>query len=170
MCNPTAIAAISVVSTGIRAFGVIQQTRAARAESRFKSQIASNNAEIANRNADQVLQKAEADILEKRRETQQRLGLQRAEIAAAGFQLGEGTTIDILGDTAALGEVDVLRIQQDADNQAENFRAQGVNFQTEAELGRLQRKNIGRAGKIGVATTLITGAERAGSLLAKKTP
>lgn len=170
MCTPAAFAAVSIVSTAIRVFGVFQQTRAASQEADFKTRIAQNNAQIAENNAQAVLRKADIDKEEKRRETRQRLGLQRAQIAAAGFQLGEGTTIDILGDTAALGELDVLRIDEDAANQAENFRAQGAGFQTEAELGRLSRKNIERGGKIKAAETLITGASRAGSLLAKKTP
>jgi hypothetical protein len=170
MCTPAAFAAISVVTTGIRIFGVLQQSRAASAQADFKTRIAQNNAQISENNAQAVEAKAEVDIEEKRRETRQRLSLQRTQIAAAGFQLGVGTGIDILGDTAALGELDVLRIDEDARNQAQNFRAQGANFQTEAELGRLSRKNIERAGKIKVAETLITGASRAGTLLSKKTP
>lgn len=168
MCNPTAIAAISVVATGLRAFGVIQQTRAATAQADFKTRIAQNNATIAANNADRVREKAEVDIQEKRRETRQRLGLQRAQIAAAGFDLGSATTFDILGDTAALGELDVLRIDEDAENRAANFEAQGAGFQTEAALGRLQAKDIRRGGRIGLATTLITGAVGAGSILARK--
>lgn len=170
MCTPAAFAAIQVVTTGIRVFGIFQQTRSATNEANFKTRIAQNNATIAENNAQRVLEKADIDIREKRRETQARLGAQRTQIAAAGFQLGVGTGIDILGDTAALGELDVLRLEEEAENQAENFRAQGAGFQTEAELGRLSRRNIRTAGRIKTGETLITGAARVGTLLSKKVP
>lgn len=168
MSIPIALAALSAVGTGIQIFSQMRQSRAASAESDFTTRIAQNNATIAANNADRILEKSEADIAEKRRETQQRLGLQRAQIAAAGFDLGSATTFDILGDTAALGELDVLRIEEDAENRAANFRAQGTNFQTEVALGRLQAENIERAGKLEAVGTLITGAAGAGALLAKK--
>lgn len=170
MCDPTAIAATQFIAAGFRAFGVLQQSRAERNESDFKNRIAQNNANIAFNNADRALEKGEADIADKRRETRQRKGLQIAQLAAQGFDISQGTSIDILGDTAALGELDVLRIEADAENQASNFRAQGTNFETEVALGRVQKKNIRRAGRTRAVGTLITGAGAAGSTLLDKRP
>lgn len=167
MCNPTAVATIQIIGAGISAFGVLRQSQAASAESDFRSQIAANNAIIANQNAEVALEKGRAEIRDERRKTLQRIGLQRAQLAAQGFDVSEGSSIDILGDTAALGELDVLRIEADAENRARNFRIQASGFESEATLGRLASKSAKQVGKIGAASTLITGAGRAGSTLLK---
>lgn len=43
--------------------------------------------------------------------TDSRIDLQRAQLAAQGFDMSEGLSIDILADMAALGELDVFRIE-----------------------------------------------------------
>lgn len=167
MCNPAAVAAIQIVGAGISAYGVFRQGQAASAEADFRSQIAGNNAIIAGQNAEIALEKGRAEIRDERRKTKQRIGLQRAQLAAQGFDVSEGSSIDILGDTAALGELDVLRIEADAENRARNFRIQASSFESEATLGRFASKNALTAGRIGAGSTLITGAARAGKTLLK---
>lgn len=156
------LTAVSIVSTVVQTLGVIRQSRAASGEADFRSQIASNNAQIAANNAQIALEKGEADVADKRREIRQRIGLQRAQLAGQGFDVSEGSSIDILGDTAALGELDVLRIESDASNRAENFRQQASGFQAESTLGTFAAKNIKKAGTLRATSTLITGATTAG--------
>lgn len=163
MCSPTAIAVASLIGTGVTAFGQIRAANAAAAESEFKSAVATNNANIANTNANLALERGREDVADKRRETSQLIGLQRAQLAGAGFDVSGGSSIEILTDTAVLGDVDVLRIESDAKNRADNFNQQASNFQAEAGLGRFASKNQKRAGTISAAGTLITGAARAGS-------
>ena len=142
MCSPqAALATASLIGTGVQAFGIIRQSRAASGQADYASQIAANNAAIAEQNAQISLEKGKADEADKRRETRQRIGLQRAQLAGMGFDVSEGSSIDILGDTAALGELDVLRIDADAENRANNFRKQAANFEAEATLGRFAAKN-----------------------------
>lgn len=170
MCNPTAVLVLQGAAAAVSAFGVMQRSRAASQEADFKSRIASNNATIAANNADAVLEKAKVDTIEKRRETRQKVGLQRAQLAAAGFEVGTGTSIDILADTEALGEFDILRLEADAERRAQNFRNQAAGFQTEASLGRLASKKAITAGRIESGATLITGAARAGRIFLDKKP
>jgi len=163
MCNPTAMAVTQLVGTGIRMYGQLSAANAASNQADFNAQVAANNAAIANENADAALDKGEADKRDQRRETRQRIGLQKAQLAAAGFGVSGGSSIDILGDTAALGELDVLRIGVDADNRATNFRNQSSNFSESASFGRKSSSNRKKAGFINAGSTLITGASRAGS-------
>ncbi len=164
MCDPvTASITAQVIGVGISAYGVWRQGQSASAEADFRSQIASNNDIIAGQNAEIALEKGRAEIRDERLKTRQRIGLQRAQLAAQGFDVAEGSSIDILGDTAALGELDVLRIESDAENKARSFRIQAGGFESEATLGRLASKEVKRAGKIGAVSTLITGAGRAGT-------
>ncbi len=154
----TIITAGQLIGTGISILGQIRQAQAASNESAFRSQVAANNAIIAQQNAVAELERAAEDVADVRRDTRQRIGLQKAQLAAAGFDVSEGSSIDILGDTTALGELDVLRIEADADNRANNLLVQASGFEAEVGLGRLERKNIKTARNIGVASTLITGA------------
>ncbi len=172
MCSVSAgLLTAQLIGVTVSAIGQFQQGRQSSAEARFRSQIASNNAIIAGQNAEIALEKGRADIRDKRRETRQRIGSQKAQLAAQGFSISEGTSIDILGDTAALGELDVLRIEADAENRARNFEVQAQGFESEAVLGRLAAKGARRAGVISAGATLLTGAARAGSaFLDRKKP
>ncbi len=165
MCEPTSItyAVVAVAGIAMSAYSQQQQAKAAAKQSDFSSQVAANNAKIAANNAEIALGKGEADIEDQKLRTKQRIGLQTAQLAAQGFDVSGGSSIEILGDTAALGELDVLRIDADAQNRAANFRNQSANFQSESNLGRFAAKNQRRAGNINAASTLITGASRAGS-------
>lgn len=168
MSDPgTALLVTQLIGVGISAYGQFRAGQAASAEADFRSQIASNNAIIAGQNADIALEKGRAEVREERRLTRQRIGLQRAQLAAQGFDVSEGSSIDILGDTAALGELDVLRIEADAENRARNFRIQAGSFEAEATLGRVASKTARQAGVLGATSTLITGAGRAGKTLLK---
>jgi hypothetical protein len=172
MCTVAAgLMTAQIIGVGISAIGLFQQGRQESAEAQFRSRIASNNAIIAGQNADLALEKGRADVRDERRKTVQRIGAQRAQLAAQGFDVSEGSSIDILGDTAALGELDVLRIEADAENRARNFEIQAQGFESEATLGRFAAKGARRAGTIGAVSTLITGASRAGTtFLDRKTP
>lgn len=152
----------SVLGTLFQTLGVARQAQAASNEAEFRAAIAANNAIIAANNAQIALEKGEADVADKRRETRQIISIQRAQLAAQGFSVSEGSSIDILGDTAALGELDVLRIEADAENRAENFRQQGAGFQAESTLGTFAAKNIKKAGTLKATSTLITGVTTAG--------
>ncbi len=164
MCSVTiGVMVAQGVGAMISAYGAYQQGQAQSAEAKFRSQIALNNKIIAEQNADAALDKGRADIEDERRRTAQKAGSQLAMLAAHGFQIGEGTSIEILADVAAIGELDVLRIQVDAENRARNFRIQAMGFGAEADLGRLASKSAEQAGAIGAAGSLITGAARVGT-------
>ena len=172
MCSITAgLMAAQLAGTAINAIGQFQQGRQESAEAKFRARVASNNAIIADENAEIALEKGRAEARDVRLKTAQRIGSQRAQLAAHGFDVSEGTSIDILGDTAKLGELDVLRVEADAANRARDFEIQAGGFEAEATLGRFAAKGAKRAGTIGAVSTLITGASRAGTtFLDRKTP
>lgn len=163
MCSPTI--ALMAIGTGISAFGQYQAGKAAKAQANYASQVAKNNAIIQEQNAKAALDKASADKEDRRRETLQRIGLQRAQLAAQGFDVGDGSALDILGDTAALGELDVLRIEADGENRARNFRVQASNYTAESDLQIMKGKSASSAGKIGAFSTLLGGAGRIGAYM-----
>lgn len=157
-----ALAIASAVGTAVNALGEFQRGQAESAESDFRAQVARNNALIAEQNAQAELERGKADVRDQRRLIQQRIGSQRAQLAAQGFDVAEGSSIEILADTAVLGELDVLRIRADAENRARNLRQQAQDFRTESTLNAFAAKRAKQAGAIGAAGTLLTGAGRVG--------
>lgn len=155
---------LSLVGTAIQAFGTFRQSRAASGIADYRSGISDNNAIIAEQNAQLALEQGVADVEDKRLETKQKIGFERARLAAMGFFVDEeGSSVEILSDIAVLGELDALRITADAENKARNFRQQADNFRAEAGLGRLASKNIKKAGDIDTLGTLVTGAANTGT-------
>ncbi len=140
---PFIIAASAVVS----AVGAIQQGKAAEAAANFNATVAQQNAQI-------VRTQAKADARQSERETYLRLGAIRAAQGKSGGAAGEGSVLDILGDTAAQGELE----KQDIIYRGE-LRARG--FTNDATLDIAQGKAAKTAGYLKAGTDLLSGGVNA---------
>jgi len=78
---------------------------------------------------------------------------QRAGYAAAGVELGSGSTLSTTADTAQIGEMDALTIQNNAQREAWGYVAQGEDFKRKAGL-------IKSAAKSNTGSTLLTGGSQ----------
>jgi len=109
-----AIPFIMIAGAAMSAIGAIQQGQAAKQAAEYNSTIATQNAQIARRNAaDKAMQ---AD-----RETYLRLGSVRANQGASGGNSGEGSVLDVLGDVAAQSELEKQQIIYQGEMQARGF-------------------------------------------------
>ncbi len=159
----TALTGLSLVGTGLSAFGMFSNSRSVARAADYRAGIANNNALIAEQNAILALEKGVADVEDKRLETRQRMGYEKTRLASMGFFVGEGSSVEILADTAILGELDALRITADAENRANNYRQQAGDFRTMADLNAFASQSAKTAGNINTAGSLITGAANAGT-------
>jgi len=159
----TALTGLSLVGTGLSAFGMFSNSRSVARAADYRAGIANNNALIAEQNAILALEKGVADVEDKRLETRQRMGYEKTRLASMGFFIGEGSSVEILADTAILGELDALRITADAENRANNYRQQAGDFRTMADLNAFASQSAKTAGNINTAGSLITGAANAGT-------
>lgn len=57
-------------------------------------------------------------------------------MAAQGFDLTEGSNLDLLSETEELGEFDRLKIQNNTEREAYAARVQGMNYESQAGLYR----------------------------------
>jgi hypothetical protein len=60
------------------------------------------------------------------------LGEQAAQLAANGVDIGLGTSVDLLADTAEVGKLEELRIADNAERRALNFENQSSLLQSQA--------------------------------------
>lgn len=168
---PLAIAS-TVLSTGASVVGQIQQARAQESQARYQAAVARNNAIIQEQNAERarlaaerVRQQAEADVETQRGRIGQLEGRQRAALAANGVLLDQGSALDIVIDTATIGELDVQTIRRNAEReaidietQASNFDFQAQQLQQESEFRRRQASAASGGLGVGIFSTVLTGA------------
>ena len=120
MCEPVSAtaattAAASTISTGtvlaavgaaFSAYSAIQQGKAQSANMKYQAQLAEYNAKVAENDATLARQAAEADADTIDRRRRIALAQNTAQFAAQGVTIGEGTTLDVLGNTAAEYELE----------------------------------------------------------------
>lgn len=159
MCD--LITALTIGSTALSAMGSIQQGQAAAASANYNAKVADMNAQISERRARDALERGKVEEQKKRTQAQQVLGQQRAAMAANGVDIGFGSPLDTLVDTATLGEVDALTIRSNSAREAYDYKVQAANGRADANLSRMNAKSASTGGYLNAASTILTGAGNA---------
>lgn len=141
--DPTTL--LMVASSVMSAAGSIQQGNSAKAAAEYNARVAENNAITAR-------QQAAAQEEQHRRLARRQLGQMRAAYGASGVTM-EGSPLDILAQSAKDAELDALNIRYGGE-----LKAQGL--ESEAVLERYRGKSAQRAGYMGAATGLLSGASK----------
>ena len=131
-------------------------------------QAAALNAKIARRNQD-MAESASADARERglveagkhRVRVGRLVATQRARIASSGVDVGVGSPVDLLGSTAAMGELDALMIENNAYREAWGLEGQALNFGYQAEMAKVK-------GRAQAFSTGLQGMSSAFALAKKK--
>ncbi|WP_421707111.1 virion core protein, T7 gp14 family [Algihabitans sp.] len=137
-----------------------QQAAAQRASLNYQRQVSENNARTSEALAEDARQRGRAQERAQRMQTRQLLGRQRAVLGATGLQADSGSALDILGDTAALGELDALQIRDNATREAWRFRVQASNDQAQADLFGLEASHVQGASPAPLLSALGTVSDR----------
>lgn len=147
--------AATAVTGGITAYGQHQQGK-------YQEDVAKNNAIVNQRMAQNALDRGRREEDAHRMKVAQFKSRQRAEFAAGGVDMQSGSALDILEDTAMMGELDALTIRSNAENEAYAYRAGAGNQIAQGRLSRM-------AGDYGAASTLLsTGGKVAGKWYGSK--
>ncbi len=150
-------------SLGLTALGTVMQIGGQQQQAQsnqglyaYQAAVARNNQTQANNLAVDAETRGNAEELRQRRKTALIMGTQQAALAAQGTDL-EGSPTDILGDTAATGELDALTIRSNAAREAWGYRTKGVEYGNEVALANAR---VGMSGlsAFGVGASLIGGA------------
>lgn len=148
MCNPAiALVAVTVASTAASMYSQSKQAK-------YQSAIADRNAEIAEAQAQDSINRGNIEADQRRREMRQRSGTAAATMGATGADLSTGNALDIFGDTAQFGALDSLTTVNNAQREAYGYQVQAANYKAEASSARKQ-------GNVGAATTLLTAPLKA---------
>ena len=161
MCEPVTIGTATITATqmimagmavaagGVAAYGAHQSGK-------FQQQVAKNNAKTAEIARDNEMRQGAIEDQQQRWKIRALMGKQSAGIGANNVVSSSGSALDILGETAMFGEVDLKTIRNNAARRAWGYDVEKQNSLSEGKLAKYGG-NMTAAG-----TLLSTGAQVAG--------
>lgn len=175
MCDPVTITAIASVTAAVAAVaggavaavGSYQQGKAQKAQYEYQAKVNEENAKIAQQNANVQRQQGIEEARLQRLKTASVIGSQQAAMAANGIDVTQGTAVDVIGDTAAMGELDALQTQYNYEMKAMGYETEAGNFKNQANLDRISGQNAYTAGIYNSISQGLAGIERGASIASK---
>jgi hypothetical protein len=141
------------ISSTVVAIAAIVATAASTATAAYSSvaagenakEVADYNSEMQRRAALDASQRGANDAADKKQETRRLIARQNAAMAGSGFDPNSGTNLGIMTETAGQGELDALKIKNNAQRQAAGLNAQSAltSSQGEAALSAGQMNGAG---------------------------
>lgn len=133
MCDPVSIAlAATAGGTVLGAVGDVTS-------SQFAAHVAKRNAAEAMGQAELSVQRGIQAAAAKGLQTAHLASSQQLAAAGSGLDVGYGTPLDIVGDTALIGQLDALTIIQNAGYEERGYKAKAAGLMAEAKA----KKNEG---------------------------
>lgn len=154
---------IGAIGTGLQIAGIFGSASAAYKKStlektgyEFQSKVAANNAIIAEQQAGDAITRGQTNENTVRQNTAQLKSTQVASLAARNLDMGSGSPLDILTSTDYMGEVDALKVRNNATKEAWGDR---VNAQSATDASRmLSWRSEQQSPTQDAFSTLLTGA------------
>lgn len=166
MCDPVTLTVLTVAATVVTAGGQIYASQAQAAQAEYAAKVATENRKHELAARDDARKRGEMEQMRHWRRVSQLQGEQRAQMGAAGLDLGFGSPLDIQDETLAMGFEDSTIINQNTDREVLGYEIRAANFKNEARAQRATAKAARTAGYIGAAGTLLGGASQIGKMSA----
>lgn len=160
MCDPIAIMGVGVAAG---AYGGYKSQDAQNQALEYQAKIQEQNANMAEMQATQTEQKGAFAEERLRAGIEGTKGAQRAGFGASGVTVGEGSALETVKNTAALGEVDAMTLRYNTALDAYGLRQQAKGYRSEAGMAREGKQSALLAGGLSL---LSSGAGIGGSMLA----
>ena len=155
----TLIGTAALAPTALGAVSSYSQGKSQQAMYNYQAQVDKQNAEIANKNAAQERQIGIEEARLQRFKTLRAVASQQSAMAANGMDVTQGTSLDIIQDTAAMGELDALQIQSNYEQKALAYEQQANNYINNANMNIISGKNAYKTGIINAAATGLNGVK-----------
>lgn len=156
-----------VAGSATSAISANQQAKAQQAQYEYQAKVAEENARIAQNNAALERQQGIEEARLQRIKAAQAIGSQETAMAANGIDVTQGTALDVIEDTAAMGELDALQTRYNYERKALAYEAEGNNFKNQANLDIIAGQNAYSAGRINALASGLDGISKAGSVASR---
>jgi len=163
-----AVSAIAgVAGSVISANAAKQQGKAQQAMYNYQAQVAEENAKIASNNAALERQQGIEEARLQRIKAAQAVGSQQTAMAANGVDVTQGTALDVIEDTAAMGELDALQTRFNYERKALAYETEAGNYHNQANLDIIAGQNAYKAGNMNALATGLNGIAKTGEVASK---
>lgn len=153
--------AAAATAGGVSAY---QQGQAADAQAKSQQAWAEYNAQIEENNAKTAEATSRYEQRQKRKEDAMLRGSQRVAYAKSGLSLSEGTPLEVMENTAAEQELDILMLKRNADIQAAGHRSAAGGYRMQGDMARRQGKAAKTASYWNMGSSILSGTSEALSL------
>lgn len=147
---------LMAAGTVVTAYGASEQAQSQKDLARYNSQVATNNATLAEYEALDATKRGDEEAAAIRRNSDMLKGSQRASMAAKGLDLAEGTAAELQDQTEFFALTDMATAKNNAARQAWGNRTQGLNYRNESGKQTSISNSINPL--MAAGTTLLTGA------------
>lgn len=150
----------TALAIGGALLGGVSQVASASAQSKaakYNAEVQRQNAQLADRQAKNVLDAGTREEQKQKAMTQQLMSKQQAAQAANGVDVTFGSPLDLMVDTAKQGAVDATVIRTNAYRNYDDTRNQAVSYRNQASLYDMEAKNSKTAGMLGAFSSVMSG-------------
>lgn len=147
----------SIIGTAMDVAGQKQEAKAAERNAAYQAGVLMANQIAATRAAEDARLRGQQAAQRQRKGTRQLIGKQRAVLASNGVLVDTGSALDIVSETAGLGEEDALQMLFNAEREALDYERQGRQAGYDATQAIAAGSAISRATSIQSVGTLIGG-------------
>lgn len=133
MCAPP------LVLLAVAAGGLAMKSSMDQAD--YQEAVGRNNAQSAEYAAKDAIDRGAVEEQQQRNKTRAVLAQQNAALAANGMDASSGTGLQLLSDTAGLGEFDAMTIRSNASKQAYGLKLQGANALADSNAAAIGSRN-----------------------------
>lgn len=148
----------SIVSTGMGITGQRKEADANQRTAAYQAGVLMLNQIAATRAAEDARQRGAEAAKRQRKGTRALIGQQRAVLAANGVAVDTGSALDIVSETAGLGEEDALTMIANAEREALDYERLGRQSGADASMTIANASALSRATSLNNVGTLIGGA------------
>lgn len=158
-----ALAAVGAVGAITSSIGAAQSGSANAAMEQYQSQVAANNAKVAQQNAAWSIQAGNVQAANSGMQTKAQIGSQKAAQGASNVDVNTGSAAAVRAGTQEIGQDNALTIRSNAAKQAYGYEAQATSDTAQSQLDVMAGQQAQTAGDIGAASSLLSGASTVGT-------
>lgn len=148
----------TATSATATAVSQVQQGRAAKAQAESEDAWHRYNAEVQERNARAQEAAGRAEELQQRRDAARLQSRQRALLGTAGVEIGEGSPLLVLVNTAAEAEREALTIRENARVAAQGSRSGAELSLLSGQAAKARGRNLSTGSVLQAGGALLSGA------------
>lgn len=152
---------LSLVGAATKGIGSYSSTKAQQSSLDYQASVADQNAQLEQDRASIALDNGVSNVQNQGLKTAQTKGMQTANLAANGVDLGTGSARDVLTSTQLMGQRDADQLQTNALREAWGYSTQAADTANNAAKLRTMAGNISPA--LSGASSLLGSASQVSS-------